>query len=527
MTIPSSEATACDDDSTSAAVSPGSFDTCVVFMLGYPGMGKRTIGSHLAGLLDGVLVDNALINRPVLELFRWDGVELLPPGVFDYTSPILDTVLAAIEDLAPPSNSYVFTNVIEAGPTAVDEYDRIRSAAHRRGSLFLAVMLTCDIDAQVSRIDNPDRIALRKGSDPEGYRGHRLSTDLYQPSPAEVLHLDTTSTPPGVNAERIYRELRDRGLAPAPAAGRVAHRLLDPTTVERIEAAASAHAGRAWRMSTWTDLSDRSSHPAMIMRDESLAVFAKLATPVEAASQLTSELAGLRLVAASGVRVPEPIGSGRVDLPDGSTALLLEALDERVDRTPTDWQHIGRSLAQLHSVEGQSYGAPTNGYFGPLLMDNSPVGSNTWTEFYAVRRVLPYLRTARDAGSVDATTTAKVEALVARLPELAGPDPGPRLLHGDAQHHNFLSTDAGAVMIDVSPYFGHPELDLALLDYFAPVPPETWASYTEIRPIDEGFAQRRELWRVFAYLGILTVDTVTDLGRSFHSRLQHALGRYL
>lgn len=525
MTIPSSEATAYDGESTSVAVAPGWFETCVVYMLGYPGMGKRTIGSHLAGLLDGVLVDNALINRPVLELFRWDGVELLPPRVWEYTSPILDTVLAAIEDLAPPSNSYVFTNVIEAGPRAADEYDRVRSVARRRGSLFLAVMLTCDIDVQVSRIDNPDRVALRKGSDPEGYRGHRLCTDLYQPPPAEVLHLDTTSTPPGVNAERIYRELRDRGLA--PAAGRAAHRLLEPTTVEQIEATVSSHAGRGWRMSTWTDLSDRSSHPAMIMRDESMAVFAKLATPTEVMSQLTSELAGLRLVAAAGVGVPEPIGNGRVDLPDGSAVLLLEALDERVGRTPSDWQHIGRALAKLHSVEGQSYGATTNGYFGPLLMDNSPVDFNTWAEFYAVRRVLPYLRTARDAGSVDAATTAKVEALVARLPELAGPDPGPRLLHGDAQHHNFLSTDAGAVMIDVSPYFGHPELDLALLDYFAPVPPETWSAYAEIRPIDQGFEQRRELWRVFAYLGILTVDTVTDLGRSFHGRLQNALGRYL
>jgi predicted kinase len=46
------------------------FETCVVFMLGYPGMGKRTVGSHLAELLDAVLVDNQLINRPLLELFR-------------------------------------------------------------------------------------------------------------------------------------------------------------------------------------------------------------------------------------------------------------------------------------------------------------------------------------------------------------------------------------------------------------------------------------------------------------------------
>jgi len=192
------------------------FDTCVVYMLGYPAMGKRTIGSRLATLLDGVLVDNALINRPVLELFRWDGVTLLPAEIWDRTRPILDTVLATIEDLAPPSNSYVFTNVIEAGPAAENEYDRIRSLAQRRGSLFLAVMLDCDIDVEVSRIDNPDRVALRKGSDPEGYRGYRLQTRLYQPPSADVLHLDTTNTPASVNAARILYELGKRGFAGHP-----------------------------------------------------------------------------------------------------------------------------------------------------------------------------------------------------------------------------------------------------------------------------------------------------------------------
>ena len=33
------------------------YETCMVFMPGYPGMGKRTVGSHLADHLDGVLVD--------------------------------------------------------------------------------------------------------------------------------------------------------------------------------------------------------------------------------------------------------------------------------------------------------------------------------------------------------------------------------------------------------------------------------------------------------------------------------------
>lgn len=201
-------------ESPKADSSLDTFDTCVVFMLGYPGMGKRTVGRYLAELLDGVLVDNALINRPLLELFRWDGIEPLPTEIWERVVPIREAVLRTIEELAPSSNSYVFTNVIEEGPTAADEYEALRSLARRRGSLFLSVMLTCDIDVQVSRIDNPDRVALRKGSDPEAYRGYTLTTNLYQPPAAEVMHVDTTHTSPADNARRIFSTLRDRGFVP-------------------------------------------------------------------------------------------------------------------------------------------------------------------------------------------------------------------------------------------------------------------------------------------------------------------------
>lgn len=212
MTSSSGRTTTDTTGSRTAESTATRFDTCVVLMLGYPGMGKRTVGGHLATLLDGVLVDNQLINRPLLELFRWDGIELLPPEIWDRVVPIRQAVLRTIEELAPPSNSYVFTNVLRDTADAADEYDALRSLAHRRGSLFLSVMLTCDIAVQVSRIDTPDRVALRKGSDPEGYREYTLTTNLYQPPPTEVIHIDTTDTPPAENARRIFDALRDRGL---------------------------------------------------------------------------------------------------------------------------------------------------------------------------------------------------------------------------------------------------------------------------------------------------------------------------
>ncbi len=185
--------------------------TCVVFLLGYPGVGKRTVGSHLAELLDGVLVDNQLIHIPLLTLFKWDGKFLLPAEIWERAEPIREAVLGTIEDLAPRSNSYVFTNVLEDDEEGASQYDLIRSLAQRRGSLFLSAMLDCDVQEQVGRIDTPDRIARLKGSDPEGYRRYRHHTKLFRPPAGEVVHIDTTKIGPHQNAERIYEGLVSRG----------------------------------------------------------------------------------------------------------------------------------------------------------------------------------------------------------------------------------------------------------------------------------------------------------------------------
>lgn len=188
--------------------------TCVVFLLGYPGVGKRTVGSHLAERLDGVLVDNQLINIPLLTLFKWDGKFLLPTEIWRRAEPIREAVLGTIEDLAPKSNNYVFTNVLEDHESGAAQYDRIRSLARRRGSLFLSVMVDCDVDEEVRRIENPDRVARLKGSDPEGYRRYRRATRLFQPPPDEVVQIDTTNISSRQNAETIYELLRSRGFRP-------------------------------------------------------------------------------------------------------------------------------------------------------------------------------------------------------------------------------------------------------------------------------------------------------------------------
>jgi len=305
--------------------------------------------------------------------------------------------------------------------------------------------------------------------------------------------------------------------------------LLAPAVLAAIEHAASQHLGRRWVSQGYTGRGDRASHPCGILHGTPFSVFAKLSLAADAREQFTAEPHGLRLLhRAARVPVPVPVGAGLAEAAPG-TLLLYEALPERRPGTrgPPDWRSIGQVLAALHQAGHARFGLDgPRGFFGPLPQDNRPVPANTWAEFCRQRRIGPMLRAAVDSGHLPAALAAGVEQIAARLPDLAGPDPRPSLLHGDAQQNNFVSTAAGAVVIDPAPYFGHPEADLALVDYFEPVPDEVLAAYQEILPVDPGFAGRRELWRLAAYLAVIAVDGSGSFGRRYLDRLAAAVRRY-
>ena len=249
-----------------------------------------------------------------------------------------------------------------------------------------------------------------------------------------------------------------------------------------LERHVSTYLGRTWRVQSGQDMHDAASHPAAILSDDTYAVFVKLAEGSLAWDRSIQELAGLAyLTQKSGVLTPRGIGALAVD--DG-VLLILEAV-QLAAREQFQWQQMGQALAKIHSVKGDQYGFESHNYWGSLYQDNTP--HVAWVDFYRQRRLAPRLQAAVDSGHLPLDVAAHVERLSARLSELCGPHVAPSLLHGDAHHNNFLSTAQGPVLIDPAVYYGHPEMDLAYIDFFAPVPAAFFAGYQEIAPINPGF----------------------------------------
>jgi fructosamine-3-kinase len=307
------------------------------------------------------------------------------------------------------------------------------------------------------------------------------------------------------------------------------HGWLDPEVLGAVGTVVSAHLGRRWRAEVFEDLGDLASHPCGVLRGAGLSVFAKLSTDPTGPAMFDAEVRGLALLARlAGVATPTAIGGGVVQVP-GGVLFVVEALDGRRghDRGVEDWRSIGTTLAAVHAVPGERFGLGAfDGFYGPLPQDNRLTDGGTWAEFYAERRLRPRLRDAVDAGHLPPTLASGVERVLRRLDGLCGPEPVPTLLHGDAQQNNFVTGDTGAAIVDAAPYFGHPEMDLALVDYFEPAPEALFDAYRERRPIDAGFAGRRHLWRLHAYLAGVAVCGDSIDGRVFLARLGAALDTY-
>jgi fructosamine-3-kinase len=205
-----------------------------------------------------------------------------------------------------------------------------------------------------------------------------------------------------------------------------------------------------------------------------------------------AEANGLRWLGEAGaVPVPEVLGW------DDRALVIAWVPQERADRRSAE--NLGRELAGLHAAGSASFGAPWPGDIASLPLDNTPAGS--WPQWYASRRLLPYARRARDAGSLSAADIALVEAVADQAAALGGPAEPPSRIHGDCWSGNVLWSGGRGVLIDPAAHGGHRETDLAMLALFGvPYLDRILAAYQEAAPLAAGWPERVPLHQLHPLL---------------------------
>ena len=205
-----------------------------------------------------------------------------------------------------------------------------------------------------------------------------------------------------------------------------------------------------------------------------------------------AEAAGLRWLAeAGGPPVPEVLAVDR-------ELLVLPWLAAAADPPAGAVERLGRELATLHAAGAPGFGARWAGWIGAAPLDNRPC--DTWPDFYAARRIEPYVRMLRDAG-LPSDSAAVFDRLAARLPTLAGPAEPPARLHGDLWNGNVLWSGGRGWLVDPAAHGGHRETDLAMLELFGlPRLSRLLGAYQEVTPLAAGWEQRRRLHQMHPLL---------------------------
>jgi fructosamine-3-kinase len=165
-------------------------------------------------------------------------------------------------------------------------------------------------------------------------------------------------------------------------------------------------------------------------------------------------------------------------------------------------ERFGRDLAGLHASGADGFGAPWPGFIASLPLDNTVThGVGAWPEWYASRRLLPFLRRAADTGALRHPDVRLVESVISRIGELAGPDEPPSRIHGDCWSGNVLWSEDRGWLIDPAAHGGHRETDLAMLALFgAPHLERIVAAYDEAAPLAPGWRSRVALHQLHPLL---------------------------
>lgn len=291
-----------------------------------------------------------------------------------------------------------------------------------------------------------------------------------------------------------------------------------------IERAVSAYAEKPFHITGVRENKASAMHDAAFFEGRfdfsgaPFCVFVKAGTNPYSFEQFQAEARGLDYIRAhTPVKSPRVIG---VEFENGTALLILEVIETKKPQSKEDWEAMGRGLAALHRVTSDSCGFDFSTYLGIFRQDNTR--KSTWREFYGECRLLDTMRIGLDWGKLNGDDVRLIEKLVARLPDVC-PEPSCfSLLHGDPWVGNLLFDGRELVLIDCSLYYGNREIDLTTVDFFCPVPEHFFDAYRECFPIEDGFAERADLWEINQWIGHVIL-----YGDKYRPRLEQAIGKYL
>ncbi len=180
---------------------------------------------------------------------------------------------------------------------------------------------------------------------------------------------------------------------------------------------------------------------------------------------------------------------------------------------------FGEHLTQMHKATSTNFGWHQDNYIGSLKQKND--FTDNWPEFFITLRLEPQLKLARDSGFINPSLTSKMQIIFKGL-ETWVPQEKPALLHGDLWSGNYLASPKGPLLIDPAVYFGHREMDLAMMHLFGGFSETIFEVYNENFALEKAWKERIALHNLYPVL-----VHVNLFGVGYLEQLKSAVGKYV
>jgi len=216
--------------------------------------------------------------------------------------------------------------------------------------------------------------------------------------------------------------------------------------------------------------------------------------------------------------------------------LVMERLPGSTGANDAAQGHLAELLADLHGIEGPSFGYERSTLIGSLEQPNTP--EESWPRFFARQRLVRFAEMADARGALPAGGLQIARQLAHAMeqhPErFFAPGERPALIHGDLWSGNMLSAGGRITgLIDPAIYYADREIELAFMGLFGCVGRAFFVRYHALRPIAPGFFEHRQsMYRIYPLLVHATLfgggygtRAMSEIQRCMHVALDDSGGK--
>lgn len=189
------------------------FKNTLVLLMGFPGVGKRTIGDVLARKMPARFSDHHCVVDPIMKLFGddYEAQWTYTAEMWEKINEALEVYLSTISDVCAIDDNFIITEMMfDKDPYHQIYYKKVLNVAKKRNAHFFPIRLICLEDELIKRVTSEDRKKYLKTRDAELSQKRSRELEVFYTHHKNEITIDNTDLSPDDVADKIIEHIKIR-----------------------------------------------------------------------------------------------------------------------------------------------------------------------------------------------------------------------------------------------------------------------------------------------------------------------------